>query len=57
VNRGAEDPNLVVIYLQANTVDQLRAFTSSADLKETMTNAGVTSAPSITFAQGQEWGN
>jgi hypothetical protein len=56
VNRAEDDQNLVIIYLQANSLDALRAFTSSQDVKDTMKRAGVTGAPTIVFAQGQEWG-
>jgi quinol monooxygenase YgiN len=55
VNRRADNPNTVVLYLQAESIDQLKAFASSADLKATMQKAGVVSAPQITFVQGQDW--
>lgn len=55
VNRRADKPNTVVLYLQAKSLDQLKAFTSSADLKATMQGAGVVSAPQISFVQGQDW--
>jgi hypothetical protein len=44
-----------VIYLQANSQAELKAFTSSADLKATMQRAGVVSAPHISFVDGQDW--
>jgi quinol monooxygenase YgiN len=55
VNRRADKPNTVVIYLQAASLDQLRAFASSPDLKATMERAGVISPPQITFVDGQDW--
>jgi hypothetical protein len=55
INRGVDDPNLVIIYLQASSLDQLRAFTSSASLKDAMKGAGVTSAPDLSFVQGGTW--
>jgi hypothetical protein len=55
VNRRADKPNTLVIYLQAESLAELRAFTSSADLKATMQRAGVVGAPQITFVQGQDW--
>lgn len=55
VNRRADKPNTVVLYLQAESLDQLKAFASSADLKATMQRAGVVGAPQITFVQGQDW--
>jgi len=55
VNRRADNPNTVVIYLQAKSLEDVKAFTSSADLKATMQRAGVVSAPHISFVDGQDW--
>jgi hypothetical protein len=55
VNRSVDDPNLVIVYLQASSLDQLRAFASSPSLKETMQRAGVTSAPELSFVNGSAW--
>jgi hypothetical protein len=55
INRSVDDPNLVVVYLQARSLDQLREFASSASLKEAMQRAGVTSAPELSFVQGSAW--
>jgi quinol monooxygenase YgiN len=55
VNRRADKPNTVVIYLQGESQDRLKAFVSSADLKSTMQRAGVVGAPQITFVEGQDW--
>jgi quinol monooxygenase YgiN len=55
VNRRADNPNTVVIYLQADSLDQIKSFASSPDLKATMQRAGVIGAPQITFVQGQDW--
>jgi quinol monooxygenase YgiN len=55
VNRRADNPNTVVIYMQAESLAELRAFVSSADLKATMQQAGVVGAPRITFVEGQDW--
>jgi len=55
VNRSAERPNLVVIYLQAESLDALRAFTSKPELKEVMKAAGVIGAPEIAFVNGEGW--
>jgi hypothetical protein len=55
VNQRADNPNIVVVYLQADTLDALRAFASSADLKDTMQRAGVVAPPEIHFVQGQDW--
>ncbi len=55
VNRRADKPNTVVVYLQAESLDQLKAFASSPDLKAAMQKAGVVGAPQINFVQGQDW--
>jgi len=55
VNRSVQKPNVVVIYLQAESLDPLRAFASSPDLKQVMQAAGVIGAPDITFANGGTW--
>ena len=47
VNRSAENPSFVGIYLAATDAAKLDAFLGSADLKETMKNAGVQGAPQI----------
>lgn len=57
VNRGVDDPNVVVVYLQSSTIDQIRQFTASPALKETMKKAGVEGAPKISFVQGADWGS
>lgn len=55
VNRSSDDPNVVIVYLQARTIDQLRAFASSASLKDAMKTAGVTAPPELSFVQGGAW--
>jgi hypothetical protein len=55
VNRSAQNPNVVVVYLQAESLDPLRAFASSPDLKKVMQEVGVIGAPDITFANGGAW--
>lgn len=55
VNRVAQNPNMIVIYLQAETLDALRAFASSPDLKKVMKEVGVVGAPDITFTNGGVW--
>ena len=47
--------NVVVVYLQSTTLDQVKAFTASPALKETMMKAGVQGPPRIAFVQGQDW--
>jgi hypothetical protein len=55
VNRSAQNPNVVVIYLQAESLDPLRAFASNKDLKSAMEAAGVIGAPEFTFVRGSAW--
>lgn len=47
--RGEQDPNQVVILFAAEDLDRARAFAESADLRETMQNAGVSDKPDIYF--------
>ncbi|HET6283037.1 MAG TPA: hypothetical protein VFH73_18905 [Polyangia bacterium] len=55
VSRSVRNPNVVVIYLQAESLDALRAFTAASDLKAVMQAAGVVGAPDLSFVQGGEW--
>jgi hypothetical protein len=55
VNRSVRNPQLVVIYLQAESLEALRAFAGTADLKQVMQTAGVIGAPELSFVQGGEW--
>lgn len=57
VNRVAADPDTLVVYLQAESVESLRAFTSSPELRATQQRAGVQGPPQITFWQGGPWTN
>jgi len=47
INRRADNPNLVSVYLAATDAAKLDAFLSSADLKETMKGAGVKGPPQV----------
>lgn len=47
--RGASDPNEVVLLMEAKEVNRARAFSESADLRETMQKAGVVDKPDIYF--------
>jgi hypothetical protein len=55
VNRSADDPNLIVVYIQSATPEQVRSFVGSPGLKEVMAKAGVEGAPQIAFVQGADW--
>lgn len=44
-----------MIYIQGESLDALRAFTSSAELKSTMQNAGVIGKPELGFVHGGIW--
>lgn len=50
--RGANDPNEVVVLFEASDSGRARAFTESADLHETMQNAGVVDKPDMYFLTG-----
>jgi hypothetical protein len=56
VNRNAADANEVIVYMQADSHDALKAFIASDDLKAAMQEAGVEGAPDITFWNGGHWG-
>ena len=47
--RSASDPNEVVIVCEAKDLNRARAFSESADLRETMQKAGVSEKPDIYF--------
>lgn len=49
VHRDADDPDMVYIYCAATDTDRLKAFLESADLRDTMNNAGVVGAPTVTL--------
>ena len=48
--RGAENPNVVTVVMEATDVAHARAFATNPALKDVMTKAGVISAPIITIA-------
>ena len=56
VNRSQLNPNVVIVYLQAPSIEALQAFMAAPDLKETMQSAGVVAPPDVTFVQGADWG-
>ena len=55
VNRSAQNPNVVVVYVQAPSLETLRAFTSSPDIKKVMKAAGVIGTPEVTLVNGGTW--
>lgn len=55
VNRGVRDANVVVVYLQAESLPALRAFAATPDLHQVMTAAGVVGAPDLSFVNGSAW--
>ncbi len=55
VSRSARNPNVVVIYLQAASLEALRAFATAPDLKAVMATAGVVGEPDLSFVNGGEW--
>jgi quinol monooxygenase YgiN len=57
VNRSTQNPNVVVVYLQAESEASLRAFTANTDVKQVMQAAGVVGAPDLSFVTGGTWQN
>lgn len=55
VSRTVRDPNVVVVYLQAEALEALRTFATAPDLQAAMAAAGVVGAPDLTFVHGGEW--
>ncbi|HEX2733666.1 MAG TPA: hypothetical protein VHM70_18780 [Polyangiaceae bacterium] len=55
VNCLADDKSMLVVYVQAESVDTLRKFVSNPELKSVMQQAGVVGAPEIAFVQGGRW--
>ena len=54
VNRSVEDPNRVVVFLQAEKRESLQSFMQSPDLAQAMMAAGVQGKPHVTFVQTVE---
>ena len=55
VNQELGKPNQVIVYHQAESVDTLRTFVDSSELKERMKKAGVVGAPDIQFENVVDW--
>ena len=55
VSTAYEDPNDVIAYLQAETVDEIKSFMGSEELKNAMTEAGVVGPPEVTYWNSAEW--
>lgn len=51
-NQSLDDPNLVVVYHQADSFNTLEAFMEQPGLADAMKRAGVTSEPEVTYATG-----
>jgi len=49
INQLVDDPNLLVVYHQAHSVETLKKLAASTELKTAMQNAGVIGQPEITF--------
>jgi len=54
VHRDANDPNTIVVVNHAKTLDGIKAYGTSPELKDSMKRAGVISAPEITFLSDEE---
>jgi len=55
VSRSVRNPNVVIVYLQAATLEALRAFGAGPDLQAVMAAAGVVGAPDLSFVHGGDW--
>jgi heme-degrading monooxygenase HmoA len=51
VMRNVDDPNEITIILGWSDLEQARAFTESASLREAMQKAGVTGPPEVRFLE------
>jgi hypothetical protein len=47
--QGTDDPHEIVVLFEADDLDRAREFAKSADLRQTMTKAGVSGQPDITY--------
>ncbi|MDH3540185.1 MAG: antibiotic biosynthesis monooxygenase [Acidimicrobiia bacterium] len=52
VNRSKDNPNLAIIYHQAESFEALHALASSDELRRVMKEAGVTSEPEFRYGTG-----
>lgn len=50
--RGADNANEIVVLFEAKDIARAKAFSESADLRETMEKAGVVDKPDIYFLNG-----
>lgn len=57
VNRSLADPNVVIVFHQAESIEALRAFTASDELKSAMQRAGVSGPPKFMYQIGAGWGD
>lgn len=49
VLQGTDNPQEVVVLFEADDLDRAKAFANSADLRQTMTKAGVSRQPDISY--------
>ena len=49
--RGADDPNEISVLLHWDSVDNMKKFRDSPELKEKMKEAGITERPSFYFLE------
>jgi quinol monooxygenase YgiN len=55
LNRDQKKPNVVVMYVQGQTREQVDAYFADPALKTIMKDAGVKGQPKVTALQGVEW--
>ena len=51
VGRGLDNDKLAVLWIEATDVAKAKAFSTSAELKETMKKLGVTGPPTVSFVE------
>jgi quinol monooxygenase YgiN len=51
LNRGVDDPNMVHVFMPITDRARFEAFVADPDLQATMSRAGVTAAPSVTWLE------
>lgn len=56
IDRGKDDRDEVLVYLQADSSEALQRFTGSADLRDAMQKGGVIGPPEIALVQGLAYG-
>ncbi len=51
INRHADNPNLLSIYMAVSDVEKAKAFAASTDLRDTMSAAGIKGMPTAVWVK------